>query len=735
MRLSAQIAFRPRWSPQLSSRVCEPSNPASRALRGGTRPAASRAHEQTHGFLSFQARFRFRSAGHVRGRGETRINPLGDCSSSVLVLPRPPPRSSSLAMVVGKAWYSAVVSGLKKLRDIKDRGVDKFESLESLMSFSLGSAPNGVTISHLVCGNAGNSKSCTQYGVNVCAQCHLIKYCSEKCKLQHWSKHRVRCTHPFLSKSWQPSWISEGREPIFLYPSNSVTLYRPSFDFWGDLPAMDVLRLSNNETTDKFAALDDLKLCFAASSDIRDMIRTVNSLPYDYPGYCDILLNDTSSVLLNRTLIILFILLSSGPSLEEAAEFCTHLMYSAALPGAGAEYVNRCVNFIYGTGGEYEADLSFQRSLDTRGEGKLYCVQPSTGTKRISEMCHSTYSLATALKNMKEITLTSDRVDFREKYYAALQPSHRMGFHRFRETGILVPFSHNTSNFTEPNRLLFSSQGAWLLPEDSNPLWGWDVAGVKYSGIKHGVEPEDIIGCLFFHVKDQLREFAKRVRDLRIDIHVTSFDAGLLAKGISVGALPAFEDASFDRVVTGNLVDSLGMRTCLADWGPLLNRDNPSASILMQTKAWQLQGLPIHSGGAAQWGPHAMKLFIEKCNRVPGLEVKMKAVFDQGLRSPALLRIVESLDAFHDNETAFQEYLVEEDTDRSAAAFDLQLRTTHRVHPKRFGIPLDAPQWQKLPDLSSEEFYDLFTIGGATLPVRFLEFEACDGRQRHMYVE
>ncbi|KAF7289072.1 DUF4470 domain-containing protein [Mycena chlorophos] len=639
--------------------------------------------------------------------------------------------------MVIKPWFNAVLSGLRKLADIKDRGVDKFESLESLMSFGLGSAPNGGTVSHVICGNAGNNKSCTQWGVNECAQCQLIKYCSEKCKLQHWSKHRPRCTHPLLSPLWQPSWVSEGREPVFLYPHNLVTLYRVSHDFWGDVPAMDCLQLKHNEMKDQLMPLDDFKLCFPAGADIRDMIRTVNSLPPDFPGYVDILLNDTNPVLLNRTLVMLFILLSSGPSLEEAAEFCTHLMYSAALPGAGAGYLERCVNFIYGGNGEYEADLSFQRCLDTRGEGKLYSVQPSTGTKRILEMCHSGYSLATALKNMKEITLTSDLVDFREKHYAALKPPHRMCFHRFRETGILAPFSHNTVNFTEPNRLLFSAQGAWLVPEDANPLHGWDMSGVKLAGIKCGVSPEsDILGCLFFHVKHELREFAKRVRDLRIDIHVTSFAPGLLAKGISVGALPAFEDASFDRVVAGNLVDSMdigGMRACLADWGPLLNRENPRASILMRTKAWQAQFHPQVGGLTA----HAMKIFMDKW----GLDIKMKAVFDQGWRL---------LDASQDTEDEFQEYLDEQDTDRSAAEFDLQLRTTHRVHPKvqtphlrtpflecsyslspmkRFGIPLGASHVER-PDLSSEEFYELFTLGGANLPTRFLEFEACDARYR-----
>ncbi|KAJ7760205.1 hypothetical protein B0H14DRAFT_3165807 [Mycena olivaceomarginata] len=599
-----------------------------------------------------------------------------DIIPAALVASSPPAASQSgLSIMAAKSWYHAVVAGFRKLRDIGDHGDDKVESLESLMSFEMGSAPNGGTVSHLMCGNSTNARSCPERGLNICPNCRLIKYCSEKCKNQHWAKHRSSCTHPYLSDTWQPSWVTEGRDPAFLYPSNLVTLFRPTVDFWGDLPAMDCLQLPSNEGDDPYS-LPDLKL---SSGDLRSLIRTVNSLPWDYAGYCDILLNDTNPVLINRNLVILFVLLSSGPSIEEAAEFCTHLMYSAALPEAGADYVKRCINFIYASRGEFEADLSFRRCLDTRGEGKVYSVQPSAGIKRPLEMFHSNYSLSAALHSMKDTTLDPDRLDVREKYFAGLKPAHRMAFQRFRETGV--------NSFPRPLRgansgqTFFSPQGVWMVPEDANALFGWD-AGVQNSGIKHGTSPEDILGCLFFHVKDELREFARRVKELRIDIHLTSFEPRLLAKGIAIGALPAFEDAAQLRsIVTANL-----------------------------TKAWHTH----QPHATAQWGPHAMKVLEDKCNKVPGL----------GLRSPALFRIFESLDAFHDNDRAFQEYLSDQDTEQSAAAFDLQLRfcpsSPSQGDTQRFGIPLNAPRWQKLPDLSSNEFYDLsaVTIGGANLPLR-----------------
>ncbi len=67
-----------------------------------------------------------------------------------------------------------------------------------------------------------------------------------------------------------------------------------------------------------------------ASGDIRNLIETVNGLPKHYQGKCDILLNDIDPIVVNRNLIILFALLGSGPSMDEAAELATHLMYSAA---------------------------------------------------------------------------------------------------------------------------------------------------------------------------------------------------------------------------------------------------------------------------------------------------------------------------------------------------------------------------------------------------------------------
>lgn len=52
------------------------------------------------------------------------------------------------------------------------------------------------------------------------------------------------------------------------------------------------------------------------------------------------------------------------------------------------------------------------------------------------------------------------------------------------------------------------------------------------------------------------------------------------------------------------------------------------------------------------------------------------------MKSPAMLKLIESLDAFVDHEAAFEEYLHQEDTDETAEMYELRRHPCHRVHPK-----------------------------------------------------
>lgn len=166
-------------------------------------------------------------------------------------------------------------------------------------------------------------------------------------------------------------------------------------------------------------------------------------------------------------------------------------------------------------------------------------------------------------------------------------------------------------------RLLFTPQGEWIgLPGDANPLQGWDVSAVRHAGSRHGLDPSgDILGCLFFHVKSELREFSSRIKEYNINVHLLQYDSRLLSKGISIGVLPAFSEAAFDRIDVGDMTDQMGVAECLADWGPLLNRKNSSSSLIMHSKRWYKES----PNSIARNNPQALKNLTERCQAVPKL--------------------------------------------------------------------------------------------------------------------
>lgn len=124
------------------------------------------------------------------------------------------------------------------------------------------------------------------------------------------------------------------------------------------------------------------------------------------------------------------------------------------------------------------------------------------------------------------------------------------------------------------------------MKEAGDPLLGWAIPPVQASGKRHGVDPEDIYGCLFFHVKEQFAEFARRVEQFNINIYLTCSDAGNISQDISEGLIEPFGKSCFDRVETSNLADYLGPARVIEDWAPLLNRHNKHASLLMHSMNW-----------------------------------------------------------------------------------------------------------------------------------------------------
>ncbi|KZP09108.1 hypothetical protein FIBSPDRAFT_760468 [Athelia psychrophila] len=578
--------------------------------------------------------------------------------------------------------------------------------------------------SRLLCANSGASTSapaCTNTGTLACSKCMLVKYCGKTCQLAHWSKHRQDCRHPQLRADWQPAWVTENRSPAFVNEGPPNVAFGRSANqnatyVWGNVTAIDCLNVARNEGS--AARNADFKLCFAASGDIRNMVETINGLPSDYSGKCDILFNDMNPIVVNRNWIILYTLLQRTVPIPGAADLAAHFMYSAALSPVASAHLNQCISTLYGTGIIRDGQTFATGSLHMRGdsEGALHMRAKTEEMKDFLRMPLSTYKFEDAMKSMRSAMLHPSRVDYRDRVLASLTPGHRMAWTHYQQTGVLGPYSADTMHLTEPNRLLFAADGEWLTLDNANPLHGWDVSAVLASGQRHGINPQDIYGCLFFYVKDEFEEFARRIERFNINIHLTQLDARVVSKMIPEGFIKPFSSGCFDRIETSNLADYIGPADVIDCWAPLLNRHNKHATLLMYFMNWHAHqpGARFEDqAGNAQKSLHVME------KTAAALVGAGKA----GMNSAAFFRAMLHTNIFLDNSAPFEKFLRDNAEDK-ARSCGLRIRKRNKIHTRRFGIPLSKQQI-KVPEITPEEFYSIYILGGADGPVRFVEFEAC----------
>ena len=136
------------------------------------------------------------------------------------------------------------------------------------------------------------------------------------------------------------------------------------------------------------------------------------------------------------------------------------------------------------------------------------------------------------------------------------------------------------------------------------------IEEVIKSGKKHGATREDLYGCLYFHVSDQLRSFADRLSRFNISIKVFCVDTIDLSNSIKRGHLVDFGVPStilFDRIDVSNVVDAeyLGVSRVVDAWGGFLKR-RTDATMVGYFMNW-----PARQEGAEPGSPHSRDI-VEK---------------------------------------------------------------------------------------------------------------------------
>ncbi|KAG8909212.1 hypothetical protein FRC01_007073, partial [Tulasnella sp. 417] len=374
-----------------------------------------------------------------------------------------------------------------------------------------------------------------------------------------------------------PDWLNTGPSP-----AGYVSFGKAGNYLWGNMPAADVLNITTNEGS---AAKDqDFSLCFAASGDLRNVIKTVNGLPQDYQGQLTLVINDSNPHVAVRNLLLLRMLLDPEALSEEfTAEVVLHTLYSARLTPSQASFVQAWMNPIHAMD-DGSSDL-FDGQLEFGSQCCLGWLYPRKVASLLKLISNASYKTSQAEENRLNVMLSPQRIDYRERYLWTLRPRHRVGFTYWRKTGLLLPIGQPTDAFNTVNRLMYSEDGEWLLKDIASPVAAWDPLEVEKTRQNLTLPDEDYMGALFFHVKHQLLEFIKRVRRFKLMVFLFSTDLLLLPEVLDFSS-SGKRQMTFDRIETSNVMDPLGPSAILAKWGPCLNRNNPHSCLLMYSMNW-----------------------------------------------------------------------------------------------------------------------------------------------------
>ncbi|KIM26483.1 hypothetical protein M408DRAFT_330621 [Serendipita vermifera MAFF 305830] len=580
-------------------------------------------------------------------------------------------------------------------------------------------------------------EKCPKVGTLACANCRLVLYYSQACQKTHWKRHKQDCKYHLNLKDWEPAWLREGRDPTFSMPQQSQSAFNLMSGhgavgmgkrLWGNVPAIDLLNLKKNEGLNY---MEDLSLCFAASGDLRNVLLTVNSIPLDYQGRLSIVMNDLEPRVALRNLLILLVLLE----IEEkalATDVALHLWYSAFMP---SEYEARILPAVnaglkriedYLDATSSEPDITKNTRLELNWGHETHAELLSF----IQQIEKKKPDIGIASNELLNVMFASHQIDYYDRYHCKLRPAHRIALREYRSFGLVLPFGAANAHFNTPNKTLFTETGQWIQNDMLYPIGGWDLAEVTSFGASRGATPQDIFGCLYFYLSDQLLKFKERLGALKITFHLADVNCRELASVIKASSLEAGTASTnhpakkelpreFDRIDVSNTVDDnyVGLEQTLSAWSDLLKSQNPHSTLLAYSMNWiweEPKGNPEND----------RKAF----SRISGQLVQENR-FDHVSRnnmlsqwSPLIMVIKDAVNAMYENSKSFQEYLKKRGVSGTATSQGLRLKAKHTIVPKRHFIPLDAPL-STLPSFANnEEWYEAICLSRHGFFTRFMEF-------------
>ena len=203
-------------------------------------------------------------------------------------------------------------------------------------------------------------------------------------------------------------------------------------------------------------------------------MQTIISLPENYSGHLDILMNDINPLVTARNVMLLLLL---GTIVDEdmAVDVALHFWYSVFMPAEHHIQICSAVTpFMHHALERYRSGSGLASPYLLGSRSRLYTTAAEELKLVFQHYISSeSISIEAAQAEYDRVRQIPSRQDFRDRMYCQLKPSHRVAFQQYRHHGIVLPFGATNAHFNFPNTSLFSLSGKWLLTDFADPLEGW----------------------------------------------------------------------------------------------------------------------------------------------------------------------------------------------------------------------------------------------------------------------
>lgn len=167
-----------------------------------------------------------------------------------------------------------------------------------------------------------------------------------------------------------------------------------------------------------------------------------------------IVVNDIDFDIVARNVVLLLLTLNISNE-QEAVETVLHVWYSSFIRPADYQRVQDLHSLIEDVCDKIagRGSGSFQAKTFTFGPCSVRIIlKKEHWTSLLTFLCVPKGLTTSQARSVRRaVTVAPHRVDYRHRGLALQKPEHRICSERFREDGVLLPFSHSRDEFTIPN--------------------------------------------------------------------------------------------------------------------------------------------------------------------------------------------------------------------------------------------------------------------------------------------